>query len=102
MNIKTLGQVFTPLHIVETMLRLIKNSGRFLEPSCGNGAFYKHLPLDKIGIEIDSSVINDTSVLNIDFFDYSVEEKFDTIIGNPPYVRYQDIYPHTKKSLKPY
>lgn len=27
----------------------------------------------------------------MDFFDFPVSEKFDTIIGNPPYVRFQDI-----------
>ena len=31
-------------------------------------------------------MISDSSVLIMDFFDYPVDEKFDTIIGNPPYV----------------
>ena len=34
-----------------------------------------------------------------DFFSYPVENKFDTIIGNPPYVRFQDINPKTKELL---
>ena len=33
----------------------------------------------------------------MDFFDYTA--KVDTIIGNPPYVRYQDIYSSTKTKL---
>lgn len=84
------------------MLALIKNHGRFLEPSCGDGAFFKHLPENKVGIEIDSQVIRDKSVLNIDFFSYSLSEKFDTIIGNPPYVRCSDIDCNTKILLSPF
>lgn len=33
----------------------------------------------------------------MDYFDY--EEKADTIIGNPPYVRYQDILTTTRSKL---
>ena len=44
----------------------------------------------------------DKSLLNLDFFAYPVSEKFDTIIGNPPYVRYQDILQSTKALLKPF
>ena len=102
LNIKNLGQVFTPQNIVADMMSLIKNNGRFLEPSVGNGAFYKNLPNQKIGIELDSRVINDKSVLNTDFFAYDTAEKFDTIIGNPPYVRYQDIGFETKFLLAPF
>ena len=96
LNIETLGQVFTPQNIVLDMLTLVKNNGRFLEPSCGDGAFFKNLPKNRVGIEIDSSIIEDSHVLNIDFFNYPLREKFDTIIGNPPYVRYSDIDYNTK------
>lgn len=99
LDIRILGQVFTPQHIVSDMLSLVKNNGRFLEPSCGDGAFFKNLPKNKIGIEIDSGVIDDNDVLNIDFFSYPLNEKFDTIIGNPPYVRYKDITASTKVFL---
>ncbi|MFC3666410.1 Eco57I restriction-modification methylase domain-containing protein, partial [Uliginosibacterium paludis] len=37
--------------------------------------------------------------LNIDFFSYPESERFDTIIGNPPYVRHQDILPATRTLL---
>ncbi|HEC1748729.1 TPA: class I SAM-dependent methyltransferase, partial [Campylobacter lari] len=102
LNIKELGQVFTPQYVVSDMMSLIKNNGRFLEPSCGNGAFFRNLPANKIGIEIDKNVINDQQILNIDFFDYPINEKFDTIIGNPPYVKYKDIKYNTKFSLQTY
>ena len=81
-NVTTLGQVFTPQSIVAEMLLLRRNHGRILEPSCGAGAFFNEIP-GCVGIEID---INHCpkNALNIDFFDYPIEEKFDTIIGNPP------------------
>ena len=96
-NVTTLGQVFTPQSIVAEMLLLRRNHGRILEPSCGAGAFFHEIP-ECVGIEID---INHCpkNALNIDFFDYPIEEKFDTIIGNPPYVRYQDINEETKGKL---
>ncbi|MGM9746791.1 MAG: Eco57I restriction-modification methylase domain-containing protein [Paludibacteraceae bacterium] len=97
LNIETLGQVFTPPTIVAVMLQLCKNEGRVLEPSCGNGAFFNEIP-DCVGIECDSTICPQRA-LNMDFFDYPISEKFDTIIGNPPYVRFQDIDVNTKKKL---
>lgn len=142
LDITHLGQVFTPQHIVSDMLSLVRSvkhthNPRFLEPSCGNGAFWQNLPSNKVGIEIDSTALQkllchtevraevsqnalsleskrdislcathraqyDNQILNIDFFSYPVSEKFDTIIGNPPYVRYQDILDSTKTLLKPF
>lgn len=97
MNVKHLGQVFTPVHIVEKMLKLKKNNGRTLEPSAGDGAFSSKID-NCISIEIDKDKAT-KSALNIDFFDYSITEKFDTIIGNPPYVKYKDIINSTKDKL---
>lgn len=101
LNVESLGQVFTPQHIVSDMLALVQNNGRFLEPSCGNGAFYENLPSNKVGIELDSSIAC-KGALQLDFFSYPVSEKFDVIIGNPPYVRFQDIRAHTKELLTPF
>ena len=112
LDITHLGQVFTPQHIVSDMLSLVRSvkhtqNPRFLEPSCGNGAFWQNLPSNKVGIEIDTNALKaftnqDSKILNMDFFSYPVSEKFDTIIGNPPYVRYQDILDSTKSLLKPF
>lgn len=96
-NVEELGQVFTPQSIVMQMLSLRKNYGRILEPSCGDGAFFNHI--DGVGIEIDKQHCP-PNALNMDFFDYPINEKFDTIIGNPPYVKYQDINSTTKSKLK--
>lgn len=96
-DIKNLGQVFTPDFIVSEMLVLKRNDGTVLEPSCGNGAFLRHIS-NAIGIEIDKRYAG-KNILNVDFFSYSLENKFDTIIGNPPYVRFQDIPKDTKQRL---
>ena len=95
-----LGQFFTPLDIVERMVAIRKNKGSVLEPSAGDGAFMGHLESDAVGIEIDRSHCgNDSRVINADFFDYSTKNGFDTIIGNPPYVRHQDIGDTTRPLL---
>ena len=80
------GQFFTPKKLVQKCASLIKNKGRLLEPSCGAGAFNQVKTTDSVFIEKDEGVVKDKDVLIMDFFDYDVREKFDTIIGNPPYV----------------
>mgnify|MGYP000850763628 FL=1 len=47
------GEVFTPSHIVEAMLDLVKDESeridsRFLEPACGEGAFLRKVLLRKL------------------------------------------------------
>lgn len=96
-NVEQLGQVFTPQYIIAEMLQLRRNFGSVLEPSSGDGAFVKNIP-NCVGIELDAQHCGNHS-LNMDFFDYPTANKFDTIIGNPPYVRYQDIMPSTKQKL---
>ncbi len=84
------------------MLDLCANKGRTLEPSAGDGAFMyalKQRCRDCVGIEIDPRVAPEGALVR-DFFDYPLSEQFDTIIGNPPYVRFQDVAVNTKKSLK--
>ena len=98
-QVKHLGQVFTPEEIVKTMLSLRRNKGSVLEPSCGDGSFLKKLENTAVGIEIDKNIIKDPRVLYTDFFNYSLKNKFHSIIGNPPYVRFQDIEDNTKKRL---
>ena len=93
-DVTALGQIFTPEPVVRAMLALRRNTGRVLEPSCGDGAFLRHLP-GAVGLELDPDHCP-PGAQAIDFFAYPEREQFDTIIGNPPYVRFQDIPPATQ------
>ncbi len=97
-NIKNSGQIFTPEHVVNDMLLLKQRKGNTLEPSSGNGSFPNKIK-NCIAIEKDKKVISNKKVLNIDFFDYSISNKFDTVIGNPPYVKHNDIEVDTREKL---
>lgn len=97
LDVTSRGQVFTPSSIVERMLGLRRNQGRVLEPACGDGAFSNRLP-GCVAIENDAGVCP-PAALNIDFFAYPESEQFDTIIGNPPYVRSRDIRQETALRL---
>ena len=101
-NVDQLGQVFTPPEVVDFMLDLCRNDGRVLEPAAGDGAFVRLLRergCDHIAIEIDPRVAPAGAEVR-DFFDYPLSEQFDTIVGNPPYVRFQDVAVNTRKRLK--
>ena len=101
-DVINLGQVFTPPNVVAFMLDLCQNRGRILEPSSGDGAFFTTLTeqgRDCVGIELDPRVAPPGARV-MDFFDYPETERFDSIIGNPPYVRYQDIADNTKAKLR--
>lgn len=97
LDVAGLGQVFTPPEIVERMLALRKNGGRTLDPACGDGAFSSRLP-GCVAIELDDRHCP-AGALSMDFFAYPADEQFDTIIGNPPYVKARDIAPATARFL---
>jgi len=96
-DVAGLGQVFTPDAVVQAMLALRRRHGRVLEPSCGDGAFFRHLP-GAVGIEFDARHCP-PGAQAMDFFAYPDSERFDTIIGNPPYVRSQDIPAPTRERI---
>jgi adenine-specific DNA-methyltransferase len=97
LNVHALGQVFTPDAVVEGMLALRKRRGRSLDPSAGDGAFSRRINGCE-AIEIDATVAPEGARV-MDFFALPLAEKFDTIIGNPPYVRQQDIPAETLARL---
>lgn len=112
---KLRGAYYTPeklaKFIVKQFERDIKNGKikTILEPSCGDGVFLDELSkynyinnVDKIlGVEIEKDeaekskikAIENMDIINEDFiklYDKKLKNKrYDLIIGNPPYIRYQ-------------
>ena len=102
------GIFYTPLEIVNFLTSWISEESQLinvLEPSAGDGRFVKQLVEydDKVeitAVEIDTSEcrkiegIKRTKVINDDFYNFyegmkDLTQKYDAVIGNPPYVRYQ-------------
>jgi len=105
---KLRGGFYTPELIASFILKWGINgsaSYEILEPSCGDGVFLKQLKEQKhkfnkiTAIEFDETEaekanhinLNNKTVINTDFHLYCNEttERFDLIVGNPPYIRYQ-------------
>lgn len=98
-DVARLGQVFTPDIVADFMCRLVRNNGRVLEPSCGDGVFARRFvqhPQGCVALEIDPRHAPEYAQTT-DFFAYPLTERFATIIGNPPYVRHQDIDEPTRQ-----
>ena len=89
-----LGQYFTKKEIVKRVLDLLQNyknyplSSSILEPSSGTRNFVKEL--EKRGFENISECEIDETLTETpkDFFGLERNEKFDLIIGNPPFTKY--------------
>lgn len=105
---KLRGGFYTPEPIAEFILRWGINGNNdceILEPSCGDGVFLKQLlklesnyksitaiELDDIEAEKANQInLNNKNVINTDFHTYcnNTLQRFDLIVGNPPYIRYQ-------------
>lgn len=109
---KLRGSYYTPSVLAEKMVDLFNShkANDILEPSCGDGVFIDALysrnaitdDTHVVGLDIDDKAIASlkkkypgNSKLDIscqDFFEYyksNQETKFDLILGNPPYIRYQ-------------
>ena len=103
---KLRGGFYTPFEIVQFMMSWVKDKtgiNSVLEPSCGDGNFLEQLAeidgLTVTGIEFDEDEYlkslnrspKNFHILNEDFHKYcnSTKQKFDLVIGNPPYIRYQ-------------
>ena len=107
-NIKSLGQYFTPPAIVDFMVNLIQNGkhASIFEPCAGEGAFLKGLSergfTNVAAYEIDKDLEN-KSKIKITYKNTLLErptQKFDVIIGNPPYVRWKNIGLDIRNKLK--
>jgi len=105
---KLRGAYYTPEAIASFILKWGINgcmTNNILEPSCGDGVFLRQILREKIpyksitAIEIDSFEakrvseiqLNKKKIINTDFYNYcnNSNDKYDLIIGNPPYIRYQ-------------
>ncbi len=105
---KLRGGFYTPEPIATFILKWgINGSSDYdiLEPSCGDGVFLEQLKeqnhkfksvtaieFDEIEAEkADNIKLHKKTVINTDFHLYCNEttERFDLVVGNPPYIRYQ-------------
>jgi adenine-specific DNA-methyltransferase len=105
---KLRGGFYTPEPIAEFILRWGINGCEnldILEPSCGDGVFLEQLKVLKAqynsitAIEYDEEEaqkadkieLSNKQIINADFHTYcnNTLQRFDLIIGNPPYIRYQ-------------
>lgn len=112
---KLRGGFYTPEPMAEFLLRWGINgnaSCEILEPSCGDGVFLDQLnksglPFRSItAIEINPDEaskaaripLRNFDVINDDFHTYcnNTLQRFDLVIGNPPYIRYQYFEPNQK------
>lgn len=90
------GQYFTKNNeLKKSLYKLCKNTGSIFEPSAGRGdivSFFENKGKTiNYAIELDSSIIEHSNIEVKNFFDVDIENKYDTIVGNPPYVKQQDI-----------
>lgn len=101
------GQYFTPQLIVNYMISIsnINENSSILEPSSGQGIFLdtlnKNCFRNITGYEIDETLCqNQDFVINKSFVTTEINEKFDLIIGNPPYIRWKNLEDELKEELK--
>ena len=105
---KLRGGFYTPKEIADFMLKWAINGNKsmdILEPSCGDGIFLQIAKERKISyhsftaVEFDeyeyekakSIGLENSNLINDDFHNYclNTDDRFDLVIGNPPYIRYQ-------------
>ncbi|MEM5878812.1 MAG: N-6 DNA methylase, partial [Candidatus Aenigmatarchaeota archaeon] len=111
-----LGFVETPIEIARFMVSLsskIDKKSKVLEPGAGRGVFIRALLEsdfeDIYAIEYSESLytyltnagFSETiKIIKHDFLQWETDEKFDLIIGNPPYVHYNQLTLELKDSLR--
>lgn len=98
-NKKSLGQYFTKnLLLQKTVFNFILNSSdKILEPCIGRGDLVSYIlsqlpSIEFTMIEIDETIellpdVERSFIRYGDFIKMNLEEKYDTIVGNPPYIR---------------
>ena len=91
-----MGQFFTPHEVCRDMVDVLSptSSEMILDMCCGMGNFFNHLPNqhNAYGFDIDSKAVAvarylypDAHIDKCDIQQYHSEQRFDAIIGNPPF-----------------
>lgn len=91
-----MGQFFTPHEVCRDMVDVLSptSSEMILDMCCGMGNFFNHLPNqhNAYGFDIDSRAVAvarylypDAHIEKCDIQQYHSEQRFDAIIGNPPF-----------------
>ncbi|MBD3312794.1 N-6 DNA methylase [archaeon] len=100
---KTLGQYYTSPEIANFMVKLSSNKGKALDSGCGKGVFIKELlsegfskikayEIDKDSCQVCNKKYGDEAeIINKDYLKTAGSEEFNLIIGNPPYVHWNNI-----------
>ncbi len=117
---KLRGGYYTPLDLAAFIAQWVRNPapGRVLEPSCGDGVFFQAMKevggfgdAMVVGFELDQVEarkatqkskelgLENVDVRAEDFLAWAIDnmaeggERFDAVVGNPPFVRYQFLPP---------
>jgi len=107
---KSLGAFYTDKAAAQFIVDwALPRRGRLLDPSCGDGVFLSVASSRQmsrgVGVEISELQSRQTrtlvpapliEIITGDFFDYYPTEKFDAVVGNPPFIRYQS-FPTTSR-----
>jgi adenine-specific DNA-methyltransferase len=100
------GQYFTPEIVANFMIELadITTDSKILEPSCGQGVFLDLFQKkgfeNVIAFEIDTELATKFSNVRYEsFVTTNIKEKYDLIIGNPPYIRWKNLEDNLKQEL---
>jgi adenine-specific DNA-methyltransferase len=109
-NVKNkFGQYFTPKIVADFMIEMadISKSSKILEPSCGEGVFLELLQQKGFNLltafEIDEELAQEYDCVKYEsFVSAKIDEKFDLIIGNPPYIRWKNLEDELKMELSNY
>jgi len=100
------GQYFTPKVVADFMIEMadISQSSTILEPSCGEGIFLEQLQQKGFtnfsAYEIGQELAKEFDCVKYEsFVSATIVEKFDLIIGNPPYIRWKNLEDELKQEL---
>lgn len=113
---KLRGAYYTPPAIAKFILQWGINGSNdlnILEPSCGNGVFLEcignnRMPYNSVtAVECEAEeaekaraiALHDSEVINADFhrFCLDTDKRFNLVVGNPPFIRYQYYDPEQQK-----